>query len=192
VSLARQARAFVATGNDASLRAFARVGFQVQQGICELLIYRTEGLSPYLWSTPGVTIRAADNISDAADWLPHLPEPGDSPGLRLLLAEQDGQPAGYAEMIEVQTLLYRGVWIESLVAPLRGARESLIHEAVNWAVGAGLNEIGAMVPEHDWLLRDALLARGFRSLDRFHRLMADLPLPGLAAHPHPNRTPDRG
>jgi ribosomal protein S18 acetylase RimI-like enzyme len=112
-----------------------------------------------------------------------MPTASDYPGLALLLAEQAGHPAGYAELIEVQTLLYRGVWIESLVAPTRAAREALVHHAVNRAIAAGLDEIGAMVPERAWLLQESLLASGFRSLGEFRWLTADLPLPGLAVPP---------
>jgi hypothetical protein len=101
----------------------------------------------------------------------------------LLLAEQDGQPAGYAELIEVETLLYRGVWIESIQAQSRSVYEALVHEAANQAITAGLDEIGALVPDRDWPLQDSLVARGFRSLGDFYWLTAGLPLPGLAAAP---------
>jgi hypothetical protein len=94
----------------------------------------------------------------------------------VLLAEQDGQPAGYAELIPVQTLLYRGVWIESLAASTQPARAALVQEAVNRAKEANLDEIGAMVPASDWFQQKALLAGGFRSLGAFLWLVADLPL----------------
>lgn len=101
--------------------------------------------------------------------------------LTLLLAEQGDQPAGYAELIEVETLLYRGVWIESLVAPVSRVRTALLQEAVQWARAAGLDEVGAMVPERDWALQHALLASGFRSLGDFRWFSADLPLPDTTA-----------
>jgi hypothetical protein len=128
-----------------------------------------------------VTVREAANLSEATDWLPDPPPPVDYPGLTLLLADWYGEPAGYAELVEVQTLLYRGVWIESLTAMAQGVREALVHEAVNWTIDAGWDEIGAMVPAPDWRLQDSLLARGFRSLEDFRWLTAQLPLPGLAA-----------
>jgi GNAT superfamily N-acetyltransferase len=184
VDVACQARAFVATDNTASARAFSRSGFRAGPGTCNLLIYRTEGLNPYPWPAPGVSVREAANIDEVAGWLPDLPAGQGQPGLTLLLAEQDGQPAGYAELIEVQTLLYRGVWIESLVAPGQTVRHALVHEAVQRAIGAGQDEIGAMVPAHNWPLQESLLARGFRSLGDFSGFIADLPLPGLAAPKH--------
>ena len=175
-----RARAAVAVENDASARAFTRTGFQADLETCKLLIYRTGGLAAREWSPASIEIRPALGVADAAAWLPQPPVPGDHPGQTLLLAEQNGQPAGYAELVEVQTLLYHGVWIESLVAQARAVRETLIHEAVNWAIVAGLDEIGAMVPERRWPLQAALLARGFRSLGDFRWYTARLPLPGRA------------
>jgi hypothetical protein len=119
-------------------------------------------------------------MSDAAAWLSGPPLPGEDPSLMLLLAERDGQPAGYAELVHVQTLLYRGVWIESMHDPARTVREALVNGAVRLAMAVGLEEVGAMVPSHNWPLRDSLLANGFRSLGDFWRYTADLPLPGLA------------
>jgi ribosomal protein S18 acetylase RimI-like enzyme len=204
-AVASRARAVVADDNIASLQAFTRSGFHLLPEACHLVIYRTRGLAPRPWSGRGVSIREATGI-EAVDWLksafnehcghaqfrsldqlPHMagaPEHGlgDSSSasselaLTVLLAEQDGQPAGYAELIPVQTLLYRGVWIESLAAWTQPARAALVHEAVNRAKRAGLDEIGAMVPMSDWFQQKALLAAGFRSLGTFRWLVADLPL----------------
>jgi hypothetical protein len=104
--------------------------------------------------------------------------------LTLLLAEQDGRPAGYAELVEVQTLLYRGVWIESLVAPQAKVREVLVREAVDRARAAGLDEIGALVPKSSRGVRRALLAAGFRSLGDYRWLSSELPVPDLASPSH--------
>jgi len=203
-----QARAVVATDNNASLRAFARAGFEVESGKQQLLICRAKDLAPRQWSAPGVTIREAAGVAEASAWLttanvereyPDLartvPGPG-SPGtagahgseprldlddpspLALLLAEREGQLAGHAELVQVQTLLYRGVWIESLAAADRTCREALLHEVVQRAQTLGLDEIGAMVPESNRLLQQALSATGFRSLGDYYWLRAALPLSG--------------
>jgi hypothetical protein len=100
---------------------------------------------------------------------------------RLLLVERDGQAAGYAELILVQTLLYRGLWIESLVTSQQAAGRALVCTVVNRAFAAGLDEVGAMVPSADGTLQETLLATGFRSLGEFRWLQARLPLPGIAA-----------
>jgi GNAT superfamily N-acetyltransferase len=226
IGTARRARAAVATDNAASARAFTRTGFREARDVCNLLIYRTQGLSSRSWVAPGVTLREATRLADAEEWLVTFPIQGVDPllpgGLQgsssaglgrgpaqartgseeqavghqaaqeypnrtFLLAEQDGQPAGYAELIQVQTLLYRGEWIESFVASTRTIREALIEFAVNRAKTADLDEVGAMVPGHNWLLRQALLAGGFRSLGEFRWLTAELPLPGWAAFPLPSQ-----
>jgi hypothetical protein len=162
---------------------------------CKLLLYRISGLSSPFPIDPAVTIREATGvvpgadmstiatssidaaILDVADWLVDAPPDHDRLGLTLLLAEVEGQPTGLAELIKVQTILYRGLWIESLETSAQGVRQALVQRAVNEAQAAGLDEVGAMVPDHNWLLQQTLVAAGFRSLGEFHWLTADLPLP---------------
>jgi len=182
--VALQARAVVAADNAASTRAFAQAGFRSAPELCKLLIYRLQGLAPRSWSAPSVTVRETDNLADAADWLAGLSPTQDHPNLTLLLAEQEGRPAGYAELIEVQTLLYRGVWIESLVASAWAVREALAQQAVSRAKTSGLDEIGALVPQSNWPLQQTFLAEGFRSLGDFRWFTAELPLPGPAGKDH--------
>jgi GNAT superfamily N-acetyltransferase len=190
MTVARRARAAVATDNSASARAFTRVGFR-RAGVCELLIFRPEGQTLRRWVALGVKVHEAASIEEAAGWLPVDAAPGPSgqsapvrtPSPTLLLAERHGQPAGYAELVEVDTLLYHGVWIESVAASVQLVRSALIHEAVSWAIAARLDEIGMMAPERDQDLREALRSAGFRSLGMFDWLKAKLPLPGLASPP---------
>jgi len=188
----RRARAVVSADNPASARAFARAGFQRAQA-CKLLIQRLQGRSAHPWTTLDVNVHGATSIAQAMAWLPEesvslaaaqpvshqeRPEHG---RLTFLLADRYGQPAGYAELIEVHTLLYRGVWIESLTAPDQMVQAALVHEAVNQAITAGLDEIGMMVPERDRSLQDTLLAAGCRSLGDFDWFTAALPLPALTS-----------
>jgi GNAT superfamily N-acetyltransferase len=191
-TVAPRARAYVAVDNGASARAFSRVGLRPEPETYTLLIYqdpkgypspvpkgfRSDPRSAPLGST--LNIRETTTPSDAVAWLPDRPLPASAPNLTLLLAERDGQPTGYAELVTVQTLLYRGVWIESLQDPDPAVRGALINSAVSCAAAAGVDEIGAMVPAARWPLRDTLLAWGFRSLGEFRRYTAALPLPGLA------------
>jgi GNAT superfamily N-acetyltransferase len=189
MAVAPRARAAVATDNRSSEQAFHRAGFQSMPEACNLLIYRTDDLPPgWSASTPhgsrdGVTVRETTGVVSAWEALPELPAPDERAPVRLLQAVQNGKPAGHAELIQVQTILYRGIWIESLHAPARASREALVDRAVSHAAQSGLDEIGAMVPSHEWTFKDALLARGFRSLGEFRWLVADLPLPGIAATP---------
>lgn len=182
--LADRARAWVAADNRASARVFTRVGFRTEPEMCTLLVYRLEGLEAHSWSAPGVTVREATSAVEVQSWLPGLSPDGKHADLTLLFAEQDGRPAGHAELLKVQTLLYGGVWIESLEARVPLVREMLVHQVVDYAMAAGLDEIGAMVPKRNWAVRDSLLARGFRLLGDYQCLLADLPLPGRAALQH--------
>jgi hypothetical protein len=68
------------------------------------------------------------------------------------------------------------MWIESLVASRRVVRIALAHDALTYAVTAGMEEIGMMVPVADHALRVALKEIGFRSLGRFDWYEALLPL----------------
>lgn len=189
MAVARRARAAIATDNVGSARAFMRAGFR-RAGLCELLIYRTVDKTPRPWTALGVTIQETDAVEAIAGWLPE----GEVPLMRhrggtslakegpiLLLANYHGRPAGYAELIEVQTLLYAGMWIESLAASNELVRAALLHDIVYRATAAGVDEIGMMVPENELPLRQALREVGFRSLGEFDWFRADLPLPGLAS-----------
>ena len=160
--LAGRARAVVAAGNRRSARAFARAGFQAEPGACTLAIRRFDGQAPEPRPAPGVSVHEAAR-------------PPDGPASIVLLADDRGREAGRAELIEVETLLYRGTWIESLSAPSRAVRETLVCHAMSCARASGL-EISAMVPKQDQPLLHTLLAAGFCSLGTYHWFNADLPL----------------
>lgn len=155
------ARAVVADDNPASIRAFVRSGFRLDPQTCELLIYRPQ--EQPVRNPPRFELVVREETLSATT---------------LLSTEQDGHTAGFAELIEVQTLLYRGIWIENLRAPDHLTCRVLIHHGIRRARHAGLDEIGAMVPNADWRLRRELRASGFRSLGRFRWLVASLPLSG--------------
>ena len=108
-------------------------------------------------------------------------DPQEKPGWTLLTAESRGEIAGCAELSEVQTLLYRGVWIESLVASRQVVRIALAHKVLGHAAAAGLDEIGMMVPAVDYTLRVALQELGFRSLGQFEWFETELPMPDLVS-----------
>jgi ribosomal protein S18 acetylase RimI-like enzyme len=196
------ARAVVATDNNASARAFRHAGFQPRAEICTLLVYRPKetGWRPQVASE--VAVREATGVADDLRQIEAgldiplssprseargMPPPGSEPssaspsfGATLLLAERDGRPAGYAEVIPVQTLLYRGAWIEALEAPDGETRRALVEYVLKWGVAAGWDEIGTLVPGRNWSLKHALLAQGYRSLGEFRWLSARLPLPDPA------------
>lgn len=183
-SVAGKARAVVSTENSGSGRAFARAGFHRSER-CELLIFRPQEGSPRPWHALGVTIQEARGREDVERCLqdgfgpPDFGDTGGSqgwPGWTLLVAESQAEVVGCAELSEVQTLLYRGLWIESLVASRQVVRIALAHDALNHAVAAGLDEIGMMVPVGDYSLRVALKESGFRSLGQFDWFETELPV----------------
>jgi ribosomal protein S18 acetylase RimI-like enzyme len=135
------------------------------------------------WHSPSAELEIASGAArpcndDSATNLPGQ-QPTQEP--TLLLAEGGDQQLGYAELLEVQTLLYRGIWIESLVASRQIAQAALVHEAVKRAIAADLDEVGMMVPERDHAVQETLRAADFRSLGSFDWFAAMLPLPGLAS-----------
>jgi len=182
--VAGRARAVVSTENSGSGRAFARAGFHRWER-CELLIFRLGDGIPRPWHALGVTTREARGMEDLERCLqkgstppgvgdPSSPQERD--GWTLLVAESHDEVAGCAELSEVQTLLYHGVWIESLVASRQVVRFALAHDALNHAAAAGLDEIGMMVPVGDHSLRVALKESGFRSLGQFDWFETELPM----------------
>lgn len=186
---APRARAAVATNNPGSARAFMRTGFQ-RDALCELFIFRPENRAPLRWTAVGITVREVSSSSEVAPLLTdELLRPGSGgpqsaggPGAPVyLLAERKGWPAGYVELIQVQTLLYRGVWIESLVASSPLVSATLVQGAVSWAAGAHLDEVGMLVPERALSLRETFQAAGFESLGAFDWLVAGLPLPDFSS-----------
>ena len=192
-----RARAYVATDNLASARAFSRAGLRPTPETFTLLVYRTNGPAldrdRVIVSPSDLTVREISSFSETTGdpmKCPNADEGNRELTLTVLQAEKTGQPAGHVELLGVQTLLYRGMWIESLETREQAAREALIARAVSRASEAGFDEVGAMVKTQDWPLRDALLAAGFRSLGGFRRYTAKLPLPGLAAQDS-NITPPR-
>ncbi|MGD2206658.1 MAG: GNAT family N-acetyltransferase [Anaerolineae bacterium] len=179
--VAHRTRAVVAADNSASARAFTRTGFRMEPQVYELLIYRPEDRKPRSRIIPGVTIHKTSSLAQAAEWMADSEARRNLSGVTLLLSEPEGGPVGYAELIKVQTLLYRGVWIESLVASTQTAKRALICRATDWARVRGLDEIGMMVPGDDQAVQELFLGADFRSLGTFRWLTAELPLPGLAS-----------
>lgn len=182
-----QARAVVSAENVRSARAFASAGFRASPEACGLYIFRREGPVPRGLPIPGLTVRKASGPEEIGALLPRgsllAGRPGQLPGARLptlLLAEQNGRLAGYAELVDVQTILYRGTWIESLVAPSRAVREALVYYALGRAEAKERDEVSALVPDHNRPLQHTLLAATFRSQGEYRWFNASLPLPDRA------------
>jgi ribosomal protein S18 acetylase RimI-like enzyme len=150
-------RAVVATANAASARAFRRSGFAPAPSPCRLLLYVVRGRQPRAPGAPGSGRPVAVRVE--------APAGQDS---LVLVAGPEAQPRGQAELLPVQTLLYRGGWIEALSSRTAAARAALIEAAVERAKQDGWDEVGCLAParpapgqDGGWPLRRALLAAGF-------------------------------
>jgi len=186
---AARARAVVTVKNHASRRAFEAAGFQALPETHHLMRCDVAGAAARP-PVPGMeTIRPLASEADARGVLqlaPALPRTApevtrlaDAETNTLLVAERNGGVSAFVELVKVQTLLYAGVWLETLVTPalsaacpelrrrVKGSRPDeaapLIAAAVERARAEGLDEIGCLVAAWDWRLRQAFVGEGFAS-----------------------------
>ena len=116
----QQARALIATRNIASQRAFAKNGF-VPEREAHLLLYEVSGRVPRPTPGTGPTVRQATPEDTPAIAALLLIDPGRAREQiahaenTYLLAHDAGQILGVVELIEVHTLQYHGMWLESIV-----------------------------------------------------------------------------
>jgi len=94
----------------------------------------------------------------------------------ILVAVRGEEIVGFAELLYVETLLYRGIWLESLIAQGadREIQAALISEAVKRAKGKRLDEIGCLVHVENHLLREALVGQGFGVVNKYYIFRRDL------------------
>jgi ribosomal protein S18 acetylase RimI-like enzyme len=136
-----RARALVARGNLASRRAFEKNGFRAHERV-DLLLYEIGGRVPRppVEGAPPVREAVPGDAAALAGLRGHAPEDVlrliVAPGHVYLVAEGSDGLLGYAELVEVHTLQYRGFWLESLLDRSGGARASAPDADADWA-GAG-------------------------------------------------------
>lgn len=195
------ARALAATDNLASQRAFTKAGFTPEETVCSLLLYEIRGFVPRPVDSAPVTVRDLALSTEEAGAVSRLGEgltlrPDDVLALasrqanEILVAVRGGEVVGLAELLYVETLLYRGIWLESLTAP-RADREiqaALIAEAVERAKRQRLDEVGCLVRTRkrpmvegakgaknvkDHVLREALVGQGFSIVNEYYIFRRD-------------------
>jgi ribosomal protein S18 acetylase RimI-like enzyme len=195
-------RALAATDNTASQRAFTKAGFIPDKAVYDLLLYEIRGFVPRPAVSCTVTVRDLALSTEEAEVVLRLGEgralrPEDVLALasrkanEILVAVRGGQIVGFAELLYVETLLYRGIWLESLIA-LGADREiqaALISEAVERAKLKRLDEIGCLVQTRkhgmtedverakdveNRLLREALVSQGFGVVNEYYIFRRDL------------------
>jgi ribosomal protein S18 acetylase RimI-like enzyme len=197
-----KARAVVATDNPASQRAFTKAGFTPDETLCHLLLYEIRGFAPRPLDSGSVTVRDLALSSEEAVAVLRLGQgltlrPDDVLALasrqanEILVAVRGEEIVGFAELLYVETLLYRGIWLESLSAQGtdREIQAALISEAVERAKRKRLDEIGCLVPTckrgmaegaerarnvQNHVLREALVGQGFGVVNEYYIFRRDL------------------
>jgi len=196
------ARAVVATDNPASKRAFTKAGFTPDETVCDLLLYEIRGFAPRSLDSGSVTVRDLALSSEEAGAVLRLGQgltlrPDDVLALasrqanEILVAVRKEEIVGFAELLYVETLLYRGIWLESVVAQGadREVQAALISEAVERAKRKRLDEIGCLVRTRkrrmaegaerarnleNHVLREALVGQGFGVVNEYYIFRRDL------------------
>ena len=192
-----QARALVAARNLASQRAFEKVGFRAQAEV-DLLLYEVGGRVPRPQATgaplvrearqvgtPGAGVAGADAGAIAALGGRPVAEVAaliERPDLSYLLAEEGERTVGYAELIEVHTLQYRGYWLESLVicaGTARADRRRIAKALFSAAIEAAkrdlvLDLVGYLASREDKGRYAACVGEGFRRIEADRVYVRDL------------------
>jgi ribosomal protein S18 acetylase RimI-like enzyme len=196
------ARAAAAIDNTASQRAFTKAGFIPDKVVYDLLLYEIRGFVPRPLDACSVTVRDLALSAEEAGTVLRLGEgltlrPDDVLALasreanEILVAVRRREIVGFAELLYVQTLLYRGIWLESVIAQGadREIQAALISEAVERAKRKRLDEVGCLVQTRkrgmtedaeraknveDHLLREALIGQGFRVVNEYYIFRRDL------------------
>jgi len=83
---------------------------------------------------------------------------------------------GWAEVQVVQTMAYRGLWIEGLELPptSEGLGVALVAAILQHAVECGVDEVGWLAPHRGHPLRGCARAAGFSAHGRYRYWLADL------------------
>jgi len=197
-----KARALAATDNPASQRAFTKAGFTPEETVCDLLLYEIRGFAPRPLDSDSVTVRDLALSTEEAGAVLRLGQgltlrPDDVLALasrqanEILVAVGGEEIVGFAELLYVETLLYRGIWLESVIAQGadREIQAALISEAVERAKRKRLDEIGCLVRTRkrgmaegaeraknveDHVLREALVGQGFGVVNEYYIFRRDL------------------
>jgi len=172
---AHEARALVRLGNCASERAFERAGLQPSPHVVELLSTSAPLEMPRNGLLQARLANRADLERIVTLWpgavrdrsaLDPLTETSDA---AVFVLRQGRRLVGFVELLEIHTVAYSGVWIESLVCrwddPYVVGR--LLAAADEWVAQRGLHLMGALVDMRREALRSVLIAFGFHSAGQY-------------------------
>ncbi len=183
-------RGVVGLHNPASSAAFSGAGFVPSAEACDLMLYRILGHVPRPTPQWGGVVRPLRSLAEA-EQLASLADGDLPPAGRIwgacqasqadLLAAVEGESVvGAAELLQVDTLLYSGLWLEGVhVHPDHPrAQSALIAAAVEAGKERGLDEVGCLAPQGRWPLRASLQTEGFVALDAYRIWTAPALAPG--------------
>lgn len=159
------ARAAVGTSNPASQAAFARAGLVPDRHRYTMLIYVIHGLSPVEYLPAGWHHRVLVDAAELA-FERHMVGPD----------TQAERPFACAHTLRVQTLSYRGLWIEAFSPHSRPAAGVLARGLVEHAKGLGLDEVGYLLPQGGAAeeLQRSFLREGYVAVGEYLLFRADL------------------
>jgi len=175
----KRARGLVAASNLASQKAFRKAGYRASAVVRDLMVCDVTGGVIARATGRWIGVDALSEVEEAGYVVEHHGNASFTPSeiISLLrpqrheiwVARQDNTVVGFCEGVWVQTLLYRGVWIESLHAchddPV--VLRSLIARIMERAIAAGLDKVGCVF-ERDLRARQRVLAEeGFRRVDEY-------------------------
>ena len=175
----KRARGLVATSNLVSQKAFRKAGYRASSVVRDLMVCDVTGEVIARATGRFIGVDALSEVEEADYVVEHHGNtcftPSEIVSLvrpqchEIWVARQDNTIAGFCEGVWVQTLLYQGVWIESLHAchddPV--VLRSLLARIVERAIAAGLDKVGCVF-ERDLHARQRILAEeGFRRVDEY-------------------------
>jgi ribosomal protein S18 acetylase RimI-like enzyme len=158
-------RALVATDNLASQGAFRRAGMGTLATDHEMLLYVLQGNDP-------VPYLPAEWELESEQCSPRRTVGGDRPApvaLRYTLRTRHSSVA-QAVCLQVQTLSYRGLWLEEIDADSVESRRLMGRAVVEQAKRLDLDEVGHLVPCGGVgadVTRESLLREGYQSAGRY-------------------------
>lgn len=175
----KRARGLVATSNPASQKSFRKAGYRASSVVRDLMGCDVTGEVIARATGRFIGVDALSEVDEAGYVIEHHGNTSYTPPEivslvrpqchEIWVARQDNTIVGFCEGVWVQTLLYRGVWIESLHAchddPV--VLRSLIARIIERAIAAGLDKVGCVF-ERDLHARQRVLAEeGFRRVDEY-------------------------
>ncbi len=175
----KRARGLVATSNSASQKAFLKAGYTAHAVAPDLMVRDITGGVPAPARPGPIRVHALSRIEEAGYVAAHHGSTSLTPHEIMSLvrpqrheiwvARQDDALLGFCENLWVRTLLYRGVWVESLHArhddPV--VLQHLIACTIERASAAGLDKVGCVVERDLRAHQRVLTAEGFHHVNEY-------------------------